>query len=321
MTDNFDVDAALASGDPDLMDKALEVMTASEQDESNAADEQAQPEAEAAEESASSGGQAEEQPGQQEAEAEKVIIGKSGKHEIPYSVLEAERAKAQQLEQQLEQQRQQFEQLQQQYSNNESALNNVKSRLEAQGMDTEELFADPDAITEKQWAEIEEDYGVLGKAVRNLLQNQANIAERQAATPEPQTASAEPVNPVLQAINNNSDLSDWQKNDPDRWTHAVQMDEALKVDPQWKDKSFDERFAEAARRTKSAFGDDLRAKAKNVIDKTQQSAPSSLTDVGHAPTSDKSLHERLNGISEDQLLAEMDRLTDAQVDEVLSAGF
>ena len=52
------------------------------------------------------------------------------------------------------------------------------------------------------------------------------------------------------------DLLEWQydPNAQDKFARAVEYDSALALDPDWKNKPVAERFAEAAKRTREAFG-------------------------------------------------------------------
>lgn len=325
---DFDIDAALESGDPELIEKALaaagEGDIYAEQDEAEAdndgfsfGEKGAKPDAK--NDDAGDGKSDGDTSGHDEDDnAPKVVKSKDGKHEIPYSVLEYERQQRKQLEQQLIERQQEIEQLQASYQKTESALNNVKTRLEQQGADVEEMFANPDDITEKQWAEIEEDYGVLGKMMKTLItQQQANVQQIQQAAP---TAAVDPSNDLQQALNANPELLQWRDSDADRWTEALRLDTELRELPEWQNRTTAERFAHVVQQTKQAFGDPLQ-RAKKIIDKTEQAAPDSLSDLGQAPVRVKNDVEALKDMTPEQLEDAMAKMSPAQLDELFAQGF
>lgn len=246
----------------------------------------------------------------------KAIESKSGKHTIPYSVLEAEREANKQL-------REQLEATISKYESNEQAITNVRAQLEAKGLDTDSMFANPDEVSDDEWKELEEDYGAIGKLTKKLLENQqAMQAQIQNGTPQKQAAPE--LTPVMAAIEANTDLSEWQKGDQDRWIYAVQVDEKLKAHPNWQDKSLDERFAYAAELTKKAFGDPLSTKdrAKEIIqEKSQAKTPDSLTDFGSTPSMDKSDLEAMESMTAEQIESRISTMSKAQVEELFAGGF
>ena len=252
----------------------------------------------------------------------KAIESKSGGHTIPYSVLEAEREANKQLREQLENSTNQYAELSQKYESNEQAIENVKSQLEAKGLDTDSMFKNPDEISDADWRDLEEDYGAMGKMMKTLVANQQAMASQIPTAQQSQPAEQQ-VNPVVAAIEANTDLSNWQKTDPDRWTHVVQMDEKLKADPQWQNKSLEERFEHAAKLTKTAFGDNLTTqdRANKIIQDKTQAAPDSLTDIGGGPAGTKSDVEALSSMTAEQIEAHMESMSPAQIDAMFAEGF
>ncbi|PHS64340.1 MAG: hypothetical protein COB09_08155 [Thalassobium sp.] len=329
---DFDIDAALESGDPELIEKALAAAGESdiyaEQDEAEADDDgfslsekAAKPDAKN-DDAGDGEGDGETSGHDEDDNAPKVVKSKDGKHEIPYSVLEYERQQRKQLEQQLMDMQQEREQLQANYQQTESALNNVKTKLEQQGADVEEMFANPDDITEKQWAEIEEDYGVLGKMMKKLIsQQQSNFQQIQQAAP---AAAVDPNNDLQQALNSNPDLIQWMENDPDRWAQAKLFDNELRKSPEWQNRTAAERFAHVVQQTKQAFGEKPQSpadRAKQIIDKTEQAAPDSLSDLGQAPVRVKNDTEALKDMTPEQLEDAMAKMSPAQLDALFAQGF
>lgn len=257
--------------------------------------------------------------GQDPDNARKVLKSKDGAHEIPYTVLEEERRMRREAEQRAAELERQRIALEESYSKTESALNNVKTRLEQQGADVEQMLANPDEITKAEWNEIEQDYGQLGKIMRSLVEKQqANVRELDAGS------DADPEAMALQAaLDANPEILKWEEQDEDRFTMAVSIDNELKVKPEWASKTVSERFAHVVQLTNQAFGAKPSAKqrAKQIIDDTDPELPTSLSDMGHAPTATKSDAEALKDMTPEQLEAAMERMTSAQIEELFRAGF
>lgn len=314
------IDEAIESGDPELMAQVLEAEESTEESteelvvEEKVETEEVITSEEASSDPAPTGGLEEET-------VPAAIESKSGKHTIPYSVLEAERARNQQLTQQLEEQQNANAELSQKAQQNEQSIANVTAQLEAKGLDTDSMFSNPDDISPAQWKEMEADYGPMAKMMKTLLANQQAMTTQTPAAQPAQAAAGE--DPVPAAIKANADLSNWSANDPDRWTHVVQMDEALKADPQWANKSLDERFAHAAKLTKTAFGDDqtTQDRANKVIQENTQASPDSLSDIGGSPTGTKSDLEAMESMTAEQIEAQMESMTAGQIDAMFSQGF
>jgi hypothetical protein len=310
------IDEAIESGDPELIAQALAIEESKEQVVEGKATEVEEISTEKAKPDpvATDG---------LDDDAGKAIESKSGGHTIPYSVLEAEREANKQLREQLENSTNQYAELSQKYESNEQAIENVKSQLEAKGLDTDSMFKNPNEISDADWKDLEEDYGAMGKMMKTLVANQQAMASQIPAVQQ-QTQEAQPQeNPVVAAIEANADLSNWQKSDPDRWTHVVQMDEQLKTDPQWQNKSLDERFAHAAKLTKTAFGDNLTTqdRANKIIQDKTQTAPDSLTDLGGGPAGTKSDVEALSSMTAEQIEARMESMSSSQIDAMFAEGF
>jgi len=198
----------------------------------------------------------------------------------------------------------------------------VKTKLEQQGADVEEMFANPDDITEKQWAEIEEDYGVLGKMMKKLIsQQQSNVQQIEQAAP---AADVDPNNDLQQALNANPELMQWRDGDINRWTEALRLDNELRESPDWKNRPTTERFAHVVQQTKQAFGEKPQSpadRAKQIIDKTEQAAPDSLSDLGQAPVRVKNDIEALKDMTPEQLEDAMAKMSPAQLDALFAQGF
>lgn len=244
-----------------------------------------------------------EQGGEGVAEPEKVILAKSGQHTIPYEVLEQARNEAKQLREQLAKSQQA-----------QAERDKLAAVLEQNGIELD--TSDPDSIDVAAIEELAQDYPDLGKPL-------AAIARKLQKLEQPAQPAINPVQAALQAV---PDLVSWREKDQDRFDFAIIVDEKLQADPAWQGKSLDERFAEAARRTKLAFGDEVQAPPAKVPGKGAEkpadfipSSPSALGQTHHAaPTG----VERYGAMSQTELIGEMGAMTDAQMEALLEqSGF
>ena len=241
-----------------------------------------------------------EQGGEGVAEPEKVILAKSGQHTIPYEVLEQARNEAKQLREQLAQSQQA-----------QAERDKLAAVLEQNGIELD--TSDPDSIDVAAIEELAQDYPDLGKPL-------AAIARKLQKLEQPAQPAINPVQAALQAV---PDLVSWREKDQDRFDFAIIVDEKLQADPAWQGKSLDERFAEAARRTKLAFGDAVdttplptKAPSKEAEKPTDHipSSPSALGQTHHAPATGV---ERYSAMSQTELVGEFGNMTDAQIDALL----
>ena len=243
-----------------------------------------------------------EQGGEGVAEPEKVILAKSGQHTIPYEVLEQARNEAKQLRVQLAQSQQA-----------QAERDKLAAVLEQNGIELD--TSDPDSIDVAAIEELAQDYPDLGKPL-------AAIARKLQKLEQPAQPAINPVQAALQAV---PDLVSWREKDQDRFDFAIIVDEKLQAYPAWQGKSLDERFAEAARRTKLAFGDEVIPPAKAPSKEAEKptdfipSSPSALGQTHHAaPTG----VERFGTMSQTELIGEMGAMTDAQMEALLEqAGY
>ena len=243
-----------------------------------------------------------EQGGEGVAEPEKVILAKSGQHTIPYEVLEQARNEAKQLRVQLAQSQQA-----------QAERDKLAAVLEQNGIELD--TSDPDSIDVAAIEELAQDYPDLGKPL-------AAIARKLQKLEQPAQPAINPVQAALQAV---PDLVSWREKDQDRFDFAIIVDEKLQSDPAWQGKSLDERFAEAARRTKLAFGDEVIPPAKvpgKGAEKPADFIPSSPSALGQTHHAAPTGVERFGTMSQTELIGEMGAMTDAQMEALLEqAGF
>ena len=243
-----------------------------------------------------------EQGGEWVAEPEKVILAKSGQHTIPYEVLEQARNEAKQLREQLAQSQQA-----------QAERDKLAAVLEQNGIELD--TSDPDSIDVAAIEELAQDYPDLGKPL-------AAIARKLQKLEQPAQPAINPVQAALQAV---PDLVSWREKDQDRFDFAIIVDEKLQADPAWQGKSLDERFAEAARRTKLAFGDEVIPPTKapgKEADKPADFIPSSPSALGQTHHAAPTGVERFGAMSQTELIGEMGAMTDAQMEALLEqAGY
>ena len=244
-----------------------------------------------------------EQDGESAKAPEKVILAKSGQHTIPYDVLEQARNENKALREQLGQSQQA-----------QAERDKLQALLEKHGINPD---ADPDQLDLKEVEQLAQDYPEIGKALTSMA-NKIHRLEQPAA--QPVQPATNPVQAALQAV---PDLVDWRDKDQDRFDFAIIVDEKLQVDPVWQGKSLDERFAEAARRTKLAFGDAVEtapppAKVPSKeAEKPADFIPSSPSVLGQTHQAPATGVARYGSMSQADLTAEMGAMTDAQIEELL----
>lgn len=217
----------------------------------------------------------------------------------------------------LEQARNEAKQLRVQLAQSQQAQaerDKLAAVLEQNGIELD--TSDPDSIDVAAIEELAQDYPDLGKPL-------AAIARKLQKLEQPAQPAINLVQAALQAV---PDLVSWREKDQDRFDFAIIVDEKLQSDPAWQGKSLDERFAEAARRTKLAFGDEVQAPPAKVPGKGAEkpadfipSSPSALGQTHHAaPTG----VERYGSMSQTELIGEMGAMTDAQMEALLEqSGF
>lgn len=247
-----------------------------------------------------------EQGGEGATEPEKVILAKSGQHTIPYEVLEQARNEAKQLREQLAQSQQA-----------QAERDKLQALMEKHGINPD---VDPDDISQEELAQLAQDYPDLGKSIAAIASKLQRL-EQQAA-PQQVPLAINPVQAALQAV---PDLMNWREKDQDRFDFAIIVDEKLQADPAWQGKSLDERFAEAARRTKLAFGDEVIPPTKapgKEADKPADFIPSSPSALGQTHHAAPTGVERFGAMSQAELIGEMGAMTDAQMEALLEqAGY
>ena len=239
---------------------------------------------------------------EEQANTEKVIMAKNGQHTIPYEVLEQARNEAKQLREQLAASQQA-----------QAERDKLRALLEKNGIDP---TADPDSISKEELERLEQDFPELSKHF-NTLTNKIQKLEQQAA-PQQAQSTIDPVQAALQAV---PVLAEWRDGDQDRFDMALTIDERLQSDPAWINKPLEARFAEVARRTNLAFGDEVEAPPAKAPSKAEEKPadfiPSSPSEIGQSHQAPATGLERYGAMTHAELIGEMGNMTDAQIEALL----
>ena len=240
----------------------------------------------------------EQQEGSEHASAEKVVLSKDGKNVIPYEVLAQQREETKRLREENEQLRAVA-----------AERDKLAAKLEKEGISlTDDQIAD---LSPEQLEELAEDYPGIAPVIK-MLSAKLNAIESTSR----QSQSTPATNPVEAALNAVPDLVAWKEGDEDRFSFAVTVDQKLQSDPAWKDKPLNERFAEAAKRTRAAFGDAAAGK-EPLSAKTK--IPDSPSDLGSsAQATNSNSVEALSALPLDQLTAKMGDMSSAQIEALLA---
>ena len=247
----------------------------------------------------------EQQEGSEQASAEKVVLSKDGKNVIPYEVLAQQREETKRLREENEQLRAVA-----------AERDKLAAKLEKEGISlTDDQIAD---LSPEQLEELAEDYPGIATVIK-MLSAKLNAIESTSRQSTPAT------NPVEAALNAVPDLVAWKDGDEDRFSFAVTVDQKLQSDPAWKDKPLNERFAEAAKRTRAAFGDAAPAAEQSgkPAGKEPPSAktkiPDSPSDIGgFNPAAGRLTAEALEALPQEELMAKMATMTSEQIEALLS---
>lgn len=169
------------------------------------------------------------------------------------------------------------------------------------------------AISDDELEDMKSDFPLQYKLVMRQRELEAQIAATRPAQAASQDFQPPVYDPDIQEqIDSVPDLLAWQ-HDPaaqDKFARAVEYDDALKHDPDWKGKPVAERFAEAAERTKRAFGAvrptpaTTRQDPAAVIAAAQSTGPKGISDFkGGASASAPAIN--FAGMSDEEIMARL----------------
>lgn len=275
-----------------------------------------------------------------EEEDEPVVLTKDGKRTIPYSELKATRVENAALKEQLEQ----FRKSQEETERLRTKLNELQSiQKQMDGAKTTGRMAELQEKFDQRIAVLKEDFpdaGAFGEAAKDLFNEfsaeldsmkaankaqaeeiKARVEAEKARAKEAEEAAKRKLDEQVQeAKENNPDLSYWEKNDTEVFEEAVRQEQALLLNPKWRDRPIEERFIEVVKRTRAVMPDaseppnetpsaKTKEKAKAKLDKAAVRKPTTLSDIkgGGDPLSEK---EQMDNLSPGDLFVRLMKMPD-----------
>lgn len=259
------------------------------------------------------------------------IASKNGEHVIPFSVLEEERRQNAELRRQLAEHDRNVETSQSASADYEAMQRRnelLRAQLEAQGIKPAELPEEQTLTADElqqleEFGEIGEVTGKVGHKVLQILDTQKKMQEQLAAlTKAPATqAPAETTDPAVTAVSAAIAATPGLPEvmaDPALSKLAVDIDNQLKTNPAFANKSIKERFAEVMRQMTPRLVKQDASKAPQKDVDTE--APFSLSGIPGA-TNDvtASIADRLSHMNEAQIQTYIETASPAEVQEILRA--
>ena len=299
------LDAAMASGDLDVLDALLDQYENGEEE----LDASTTPETTEKVESTATTAAAEEGDTSSEGneDGDRVVLSKDGKHTIPYEVLENQRKRAQALEAE----NQQLKAIAAERDKLQAALDKNGIQLTAEEVEGK---------TDDELAELMEDFPAIGKVFAKYSNRINELEGRLAEKAQPETNAK---NEVMTAFESIPELVSWKEGDQDRLDYAIARDAELMSDPIWQAKPVRERFLEAVRRTQSAFGDKPSAQPGQQQQRKQakqdDGLPNSPSELGNSvrESSARGTPEYYASLSPDELQREMLGMSPDAIDQLL----
>lgn len=267
-------------------------------------------------------GQEQEDSGEEEEkETEPVVLTKSGKGTIPYEKHKALRVENAEL-------RDKLQALQKAQSEIESLQDKqAKATTPERIAEIQKKIGEKTALLKEDFQELGEFSGLVNEAIADLAkkieedraENRKKAEEAKRKAEEEAAEQARLINEQVQeAKENNPDLVHWEANDPDAWEEAMLQDEALRLQPKWAKKSYEERFAEVVKRVRAFMPEasepqraepeeKTREKAKAKLEKAAVRKPTTLSDIkgGANPASEREQLENLSPFELTQKLMQM----------------
>lgn len=263
----------------------------------------------------------EEPKGETSTTPEPVVLTRDGKHTIPYTELENARDRAARAEATVQ------------------ALNEQLKSIKKGGEPGDEGKQGEVSITDDELGELDEISPEIAKVIRaqmsKIEQLSGVVVELNRDREVTKTTRAQEVQDTVRAaIESTPDLVAWREEatrednpDPKRWERAQAFDDMLQQDPEWQDKSFEERFAKAAQMTRAFYGDEaatskpvtpaptIPAKKESV---SENSIPMSLSDIPGSTPAGHSMRETLENASAVSLGNRFLNMTPEQIESELA---
>lgn len=198
-------------------------------------------------------------------EDDPVVLNKSGKGTIPYAThagLRQDKAKLTEDNQTLTTQNETLTKERDEAVAKSETLAQAKVDAEATGTSADIAKADKEFETymESLKEDFPEQHAMFSHLLSENKRLETSLSEKIEATTETAKKAVTEENQRLsledlqvqadEAIENNSDLAHWKEHDPVAYAEAGRQDNALRNDPDWRDKTFEERYVEAVRVTR-----------------------------------------------------------------------
>lgn len=262
-----------------------------------------------------------------EEEAIKGVSSKNGEHVLPYSVLESERQRNAQLQQELAERDRELQEARNQREQAEATQRKIEllqQQLEKNGIKPAQL-AEELQLTEEELANLEDDYGDMGsvgaKTARKLIHLEQTVSK---LLTQAETVKAKPaeqpddlVAETQAAIAATDGLSDVMR-DPVLSKKAIAIDDELKALPQFANKPLKDRFAEVMRRLTPVILNQGGKKTKQDVDLDDNAPPLSLNGIpGATADVNASLASQFEGLSDAEIQHRLLQLTESQQLQVM----
>jgi len=255
------------------------------------------------------------------------VLSQDGKTVIPYKVLRGARDQVNELQGQNAELQARLEELEQQTEQESTPAQEAVS----DEITDEVLAAAFEREQGKSLEDFREEYGdeqaslFLNPIKTNLLLQQrldrieANESNREAA------AVATEAEKIRLAIDGNATLVDWEQNNTAMWEAAKAVDNLLKADETWSNRSYKERFEEVVKRLTGKEPDSIpKTKTAEEIAAEKLAAagkgnnvPNSLSSVPGGDPAAETMRDQAEGMSETELINTM--LDPKKQEELLSS--
>lgn len=285
---------------------------------------QAEPEPEKAEAGKEGAGEEEgEDAATKDAEGEEgeepFVEAADGKARIPYSVLQGERARRQELEARL---RALEEGVGEQGRRDESDEPGDQAGEAEQGLSIDERI---EAIKDLVPDEVAELLSSMGEALKVSSERTRFYEERELE--REQVARDSRLNAVQEAIDSIPVLAEWQAADGDEWAEAVALDSALRALPKYAQMPAQDRFKEVVRRMGGRLDDGGEQSTSKAGDGGGQRParptprdvpPTTLSDIPGGTPPEQSERDTIDKSDVTELYAQMERMTPDQISALLA---
>lgn len=268
---------------------------------------------------------------EKDGEPKPVVKTRDGKHEIPYSVLEAERRRARELQAELEEVRRQIKQAAPAAAASETpaetgeeqqaAKDHLQALIEEYGEDHEIVaaFRAERARTERYARDLDEL-----KAWRDKQERSSQVAEAVSVEEAIDSVFSDTRKPGETSI-----LRQWQQEGGPLWDAAVAVDVRLQNDPEHRHLPLTQRLEKVVEilgfkpnKPPAPNAGNAANLAETVerklAEKDKAPLPRSLSDLPGGEFSDQSEHDALERMTPSQIQAKFDRMTPTEQEEFLA---